>query len=79
VLNADYARAEPPGTAIGRLVAGLQNGTSGYSLAFRFRQPAPWPWLRGAPRDLSDDRSRGAVTSVLRHINPQYEVFKRDR
>jgi hypothetical protein len=43
VLNADYARAEPPDTDIGQLVAGLQNGTLGYSPAFRYRQPAPWP------------------------------------
>jgi len=77
VLNADYALAEPTGTGIGRLIADLQNGTSGYSLAFRYRQPAPWPWLPGAPRDLVSDRNNGPVTSVLRHIDPWYEVFRR--
>jgi len=77
VLNADYARAEPPDTNIGQLIAGLQNGTLGYSLAFRYRQPGPWPWMPGAPRDLVGDRTEKPITSVLRHINPWYEVFKR--
>lgn len=77
VLNEDYARAEPPDTEIGRLVAGLQNGTAGYSLVFRYRAPSPRPWLPGAPRDLVGDRKERPITSVLRHINPWYEVFKK--
>jgi hypothetical protein len=78
VLNADYARTEPPNTDIGQLIAGLQDGTLGYGLAFRYRQPAPWPWMPGAPRDLVGDRTEKPITSVLRHINPWYEVFKSD-
>lgn len=77
VLNADYARAEPPDSQIGRLIAGLQGGTLGYHLVFRFRQPAPWGWLPDAHRDLVGDRSETLVTSALRHINPTFEVFKR--
>jgi hypothetical protein len=79
VLNADYARAEPPDTEIGRLIAGLQNGDRGYSLVFRHREPAPWPWLPGAPRDLVGDRKERPIASVLRHINPWYEVFTKTR
>jgi PA14 domain-containing protein/dolichyl-phosphate-mannose-protein mannosyltransferase len=77
VLNADYARAEPADSEIGRLIAGLQDGRLGYGLVFQYRQPAPWPWLPGAPRDLVGDRNERPITSVLRHINPRYEVFKR--
>ncbi|MCU1385690.1 MAG: hypothetical protein JWL71_4387 [Acidobacteria bacterium] len=77
VLNADYARAEPPRTETGQLIAGLQNGDLGYVLVFRYREPVPWPWLPGAPRDLVGDRNERPITSVLRHINPWYEVFKR--
>ena len=77
VLNADYARAEPPDTSIGRLIAGLQGGNVGYDLVFRFRQPSPWPWLPGAHRDLVGPHTETVITSSLRHINPSYEVFKR--
>jgi hypothetical protein len=79
ILNADYARAEPTGTEIGQLVAGLQNGQLGYSLVFQYRRPPPWPWLPGAPRDLVGDRNERPVTSVLRQINPWYEVFRKSR
>jgi len=79
VLNADYARAEPPDTEIGRLIAGLQNGDLGYGLVFRFRQPAPWPWLPGAPRDIVGERKDPRITSVFRQIDPWYEVFKRSK
>ncbi len=79
VLNAEYADAEPRDTQIGRLIAGLQNGDLGYSLAFRYREPAPWPWLPGSPRDLVGGRKERPITSVLRHINPWYEVFSRSR
>lgn len=77
VLNADYARAEPPGSEIGRLIAGLQNGQLGYRLVFRDRRPAPPVWQTFGPRDLVGDRNERPITSVLRHINPWYEVFKR--
>jgi hypothetical protein len=77
VLNADYARAEPPDSPTGQLIAGLQSGRLGYRLAFRYRHPSPWPWLPGAPRDLVGDRTEEPITSVLRHINPQYEVFQK--
>jgi hypothetical protein len=77
VLNADYARAEPADSPIGQLIAGLQSGRLGYRLAFRYRHPSPWPWLPGAPRDLVGDRTEEPITSVLRHINPQYEVFQK--
>lgn len=79
VLNADYARAEPPDSEIGQLVSGLQNGTLGYGVVFRYRQPVPWRWLPGAHRDLVGDRNERPITSVLRHINPLYEVFKKLR
>jgi hypothetical protein len=77
VLNADYALAEPPDSEIGQLIAGLQNGRFGYSLAFRFRRPGPWPWLPGQSQELIGDRKERPITSVLRHINPWYEVFSK--
>jgi hypothetical protein len=77
VLNEDYGRAEPPDSGIGRLIAHLQNGNSGYKLVFRYREPAPWPWLPGAPRDLVGERKERPITSVLRQINPWYEVFRK--
>ena len=79
MLNADYARSERPDSDIGRLIAGLQHGDLGYSLVFRYRQPAPWPWLPGAPRDLVGNREERPISSVLRHINPWFEVFKKTR
>ncbi len=77
VLNADYARAEPADSEIGRLIAGLRSGALGYGMAFQYREPGPWPWLPGAPRDLVGDRVETPITSVLRYVNPQFEVFKR--
>ena len=77
VLDADYARAEPADSKIGQLIAGLQNGKLGYRLVFRFRQPAPFLWQALGPRDLVGDRREQPITSVLRHINPWYEVFKK--
>lgn len=76
VLNADYGSSEPAGSEIGRLIAGLQNGQLGYQRVLRFREPSPWPWLPGRPRDVVGDRRERPVTSVLRHINPWYEVFR---
>jgi hypothetical protein len=78
VLNADYARAEPRDTEIGRLIAALEDETVGYTLVLRCRNPIPWWWLPGAPRDLVGDRHERPIVSVLRHINPVYEVFRRE-
>jgi hypothetical protein len=78
VLDADYALAEPPDSEIGQLIAGLQNGQLGYRIVFRFRQQEPWPWLPGQSEELVGDRKQRPITSVLRHINPWYEVFTRD-
>jgi PA14 domain/Dolichyl-phosphate-mannose-protein mannosyltransferase len=77
VLDADYARAEPATSAIGQMIASLQEGSAGYDLVFRFRQPSPWPWLAAAHPDLVGPRTEKVITSALRHINPSYEVFKR--
>jgi hypothetical protein len=77
VLNADYARAEPRDSPIGKLIAGLQERTLGYDLAFRFRQPTPWAWLPPIHPELAGDRTETPITSALRHINPTYEVFRR--
>ena len=79
VLNADYARAEPSDSDTGKLIAGLENGHLDYALAFRYREPVLWSWLPGAPRDLVGDRTERPITSVLRQINPSYEVFKSRR
>lgn len=77
VLNADYARAVPPDTSTGQLVAGLQDSTLGYVLSFRYRSPAPWPWLPGAHRDLVGARRDRLVFSTLRDINPTIEIYQR--
>jgi hypothetical protein len=79
VLNADYALAEPPGSEIGQLIAGLENGQLDYKIVFRFRQPGPWSWLPGQSQELIGDRKQRPITSVLRHINPRYEVFTKNR
>jgi hypothetical protein len=79
VLNADYARAEPSDSETGKLIAGLHNGNLDYGLVFRYREPVLWRWLPGAPRDLVGDRTERPITSVLRQINPWYEVFKKRR
>ena len=78
VLNADYARAIPPETPGGRLIAGLQHHTVGYTLAFRDRSPAPWAWLPGGHPDLVGPRLEPPL-SFLRDINPTIEVYQRDR
>jgi hypothetical protein len=76
VLNADYARAVAPDTPAGQLVSGLRDETLGYRLAFRYRAPAPWPWLPGADPDLVG-RRLGTSVSFLRAINPTMEIFQR--
>src|SRR5262249_5099452 len=77
VLNVDYARAVPPNTEDGALIAALQQQKSGYTLALRYRAPAPWPWLPGAHRDLVGPRLETEVVSTLRDINPTFEVYRR--
>ncbi|MCC7416677.1 MAG: glycosyltransferase family 39 protein [Acidobacteria bacterium] len=77
ILNADYARAIGADTLLGDLVAGLQDGRAGYHLAFRYRAPAPWPWLGGHP-DLVGPRLEPRVLSILRGINPTIEIYARN-
>jgi hypothetical protein len=77
IVNADYARAVPPDTRWGQINAGLQGGTLGYRLVFRFRRGAPWPWLPGAHPDLVGPREETAVFSTLRDVDPTIEVFER--
>lgn len=79
VLNADYARAVPPETPWGQLIAGLQGATLGYHLAGRFRSEGPWNWLPWAHPDLVGPRRETIVFSTLRNINPTIEVFERNR
>lgn len=77
ILDADYARAEPPTSDIGRMVAGLESGALGYRRVLRDRQRAPWAWLPGAHPDLTGPRLDAHIYSTLHHINPTIEVFKR--
>jgi hypothetical protein len=77
VVNADYARAIPVDSPGGRLIEGLQRGTLGYSLAFRYRTPAPWPWLPAAHPDLVGPRLK-IPYSFLSDINPETEIYERD-
>ena len=77
VLNADYARAIPPETPGGQLIAGLQHHTLGYTLAFRDRSPAPWAWLPGGHPDLIGPKL-DIQLSFLSDINPTTEVYQRD-
>ena len=77
VLNADYARAVPTDSAIGALIAGLQDRTLGYRLAHRRRTLAPFPWLPFGHPDLVGPREDRAVFGILRDINPTIEVYER--
>ena len=77
VIDADYARAVPPQSATGALIAGLRQETLGYTLALRYRAPAPWPWLPGAHPDLVGPRLEAGVVSAFRDINPTFEVYER--
>jgi hypothetical protein len=79
VLNADYARAVPPETEWGQMIAGLERGTVGYRLIGRFRRASPWPWLPGGHPDLVGARQETIVFSTLRNINPTIEIFQRER
>jgi hypothetical protein len=78
LLNADYGRAEPADSEVGRLIAGLHDASLGYRLVLRLREPPVWPWLPGAHRDLIGPRTEPYPSSAMRHINPTYEVFKRE-
>jgi hypothetical protein len=78
ILNADYARAVPTDTPLGGLIAGLQHETLGYRLVFRYRSPAPWPWLPFPHHDLVGPRLETDVHSVLRDINPTFEIYSRE-
>jgi hypothetical protein len=78
VLNADYARAAPPDSPTGQLIAALQLENAGYRRVFRFRSEPSWPWLPGAHPDLTGPRLEAPV-SFLRDINPTIEVFERGR
>lgn len=78
ILNADYAGAVPAEKPIGQLIAGLQHETLGYRLVFRYRAPAPWPWLPFQDADLVGPRLDTQVYSVLRDINPTIEIYGRE-
>jgi hypothetical protein len=77
VLNADYARAVPPDTEWGQMIAGLEQHTAGYRLIGRYRTASPWPWLPGGHPDLVGPRLETLVFSTLRNINPTIEVYQR--
>jgi hypothetical protein len=81
VLNADYAKALSPGDpkAPARLlVEGLQEGTLGYRLVYRYRRQPPWRWLPGAHPDLYGAREETEVASTLFNVNPLIEIFARE-
>jgi hypothetical protein len=77
VMNADYARAVPGDTPWGRLVRGLETGTLGYVARFRYRTPAPWPWLPEGHPQLVGPRRDTVVFSILRNINPERVALER--
>jgi hypothetical protein len=77
LLNADYARAVPPDTKWGQMIAGLAQNTAGYRLVGRYRTASPWPWLPGGHPDLVGPRLETLVFSTLRNINPTIEVYQR--
>jgi len=77
VLNADYARALAPDSEPGELVAGLQRDALGYTLALRYRGPAPWAWLPWGHPDLVGPRLDLPVFTFFRNINPTIEVYRR--
>ena len=79
VLNADYARALAPHRPEAPLVAGLQQGTVGYRLAYRHRSTPPWSWLPGGHPDLLGPRVETPVLSFLRDLSPTIEIYERVR
>ena len=78
LLNADYARAVPADRPEAQLAAGLQHGTVGYQLVFRFRTPVPWSWLPSPHPNLVGPRAETPVLSVLTEVNPTIEIYQRD-
>jgi len=79
VVNADYARAVPRDSRpLGPLLDGLERGTLGYRLAYRFRRNLPWSWLPGGHGDLVGSRLETRVFSTLRNVNPTIEIFERE-
>jgi hypothetical protein len=79
VLNEDYARAVPPESPTGQLIAGLQADALGYRRAVGFRTASPWPWLPAAHHDLTGPRLEKRVSTILRNVNPTTAVFVRER
>ena len=78
ILNADYARAVPPGRPEGELAAALRQGTAGYRLALRSAPAPPWAWLPAAHPNLVGPREEVPVLSVLTQVNPTIEIYARD-
>jgi hypothetical protein len=79
VLNTDYARAVPPETGWGQMIAALEHDTAGYRRVALFRHASPWPWLPSGHPDLVGARQETVVFSTLRNINPTIEIFQRQR
>jgi hypothetical protein len=77
VVNADYTRAEPADSPLGRLLSALRSGRTDYRLALSARSPNPFPWLPGGHPDLVGPRLEAESLSFLRNINPTIEVFAR--
>ena len=75
LLNADYGHAVPHDSDWGRLIAGLEHQTAGYTLVARFREPLPWAWLPRMHHDLTGPRRERLVFTTVRNINPTIEVF----
>jgi 4-amino-4-deoxy-L-arabinose transferase-like glycosyltransferase len=79
LFNVDYGRAVPPDSDWGKMMQRLEQGTAGYTLVARFREPLPWVWLPGMHRDLTGTRRERIVFTTVRNINPTIEVFAADR
>jgi hypothetical protein len=79
ILNVDYARAVASEQPLGQLVSGLQRETLGYHIVFRYRSPAPWPWLPGGHPDLVGPRLENTSFSFLRSINPTIEIYQLEK
>jgi hypothetical protein len=77
VLNADYARAVPPETPWGQMIAAIEHDSAGYHRVARFRRASPWPWLPAGHPDLVGARQETIVFSTLRNINPTIDIFQR--
>jgi hypothetical protein len=79
VVNADYAQSVPrDAPPLGPLLDGLERGTLGYRLAYRFRRDLRWSWLPGGHTDLLGPRLETQVFSTLHNVNPTIEIFQRE-